>query len=91
MIFTINIDNFEFTVQITDYSKGYPAKTWALPENCYEACPEEVEFTVLSVLGTDEDGNEIVVDNSVAEGYAHLIEEKLLIEIHEMQEEDYYE
>lgn len=90
MIFTINIDNFEFTVQITDYSKGYPAKTWGAWEDCYPEEPEEIEFTVLSVLDTDEDGNEKVVDNIVAEDYLELIEEKLLIEIHEMQE-DYYE
>lgn len=91
MIFTINIDSYEFTVEITDYSKGYPSKTWGAWEDCYPEEPEEIEFTVLSVLDTDEDGNEIVVDTSIAEGYASLIEEKLLIEIHEMQEEDYYE
>lgn len=91
MIFKINVDSFEFTVEITYYSKGYPAKIWALPEDCYEERPEEIEFTVFSVTETDEDGKEIVVDNSVAEDYLELIEEKLLIEIHEMQEEGYYD
>lgn len=90
MIFTINIDSFEFTVEVTNYVNQPAMGKWASSDwDCYGY--EEVAFNVLSVLDTDEDGNETVVDNSVAEGYASLIEEKLLAEIREMQEEDYYE
>lgn len=90
MIFTINIDSYDFTVEVTNYVNQPAMGKWADSGwDCYGY--EEVAFNVLSVLDTDEDGNEMVVDNSVAEGYIELLEEKLLIEIHEMQEEDYYE
>lgn len=75
-----NQDNLlTFFVEITDYSPGYPAKTWALPEDCYEGCPEEIEFTVTSVTMTDENGLVLDVTKDIdTNEYVDFLEEQLL-------------
>lgn len=80
-----NKDNLlTFFVEITDYFPGYPAKTWALPEDCYEACPEEIEFTVTSVMLTYWDGSQIDVTKDIdTDEYVDYLEEKLLETVRE--------
>ena len=91
-----------FYVTVTDYSAGYPAKTWGPWEDCYEGCPEEIDFTVDSVTITavEADGNTVSVDKPVdVSEYYSYIEEKLLEQIREMKdshecdapEPDYYD
>ena len=81
-----NQDNLlTFFIEITDYFKGYPAKTWALPEDCYEACPEEIEFTITSVTMTDENGIILDVTKGIdTNEYVDYLEDQLL----EMVRED---
>jgi hypothetical protein len=40
---------YEVTVDVSHYDAGRPAQTYGLPEDCYEAEPEEVEFDVVGL------------------------------------------
>ena len=90
MEFEIEIDSYTFYVRVVDYFAGYPAKTWGPWEDCYEGCPEEIEWTCTAVEYCDEYGNvvELSADEvkTVISEYSDLIEEKLL----EMIREDAY-
>lgn len=87
--FTENDDLLTFFVEVTYYSAGRPAKTWALPEDCYPEEPEEIEFDVVKITLTDEDGNVTDVTKGVdVSEYSDYIEEKLLEQIRE-DKDDY--
>ena len=90
MEFEIEIDSYTFYVRVVDYFAGYPAKTWGPWEDCYEECPEEIEWTCTAVEDCDEGGNVVELSaeevKTVISEYSDLIEEKLL----EMIREDVY-
>lgn len=88
MNFEVEIDEYTFYINLTYYFAGYPAKTWGPPENCYEECPEEIEWEVTCVTQTAEDGSEeeITVD---VDKYSDIIEDKLLEQIRELKEDDF--
>ena len=90
MDFEIEIDSYTFYVRVVDYYAGYPAKTWGPWEDCYEGCPEEIEWICTGVTMRDESNNciETAVD---IEEYSDLIEEKLLEMIRkDVYNDDYY-
>lgn len=81
-----------FYVTVTNYSAGYPAKTWGPWEDCYEGCPEEVEFHCRFCynLSVDRNVNTVSVDKPVdVSEYSDIIEEKLLEQIRELKEDDF--
>ena len=89
--FEIEIDIYTFYVSVTDYSLGYPAKTWGPWEDCYEGCPEEVEWIINKIIGCDENGLEWYVGTEEIdiEYYSDLIEEKLLEQFRELKDDDF--
>ena len=93
--FTENDDLLTFFVEVTHYSAGRPAKIWALPEDCYPEEPEEIEFDVVKITLTDEDGNvtDVTKDIDVSD-YSDYLEEKLLETMKgeaESQDYDYFD
>ena len=44
----ISFQGHDITLTDVSYYPGYPAKTNALPEDCYPAEPPEIEFTINS-------------------------------------------
>ena len=92
--FEIEIDSYTFFITVTYYFAGYAAKTYGPPEDCYEGCPEEVEWEVSEVICCDEDGNAVELSveelKDVVDEYSELIEEKLLeIMKDEAESQDY--
>ena len=90
---TVELDEYVFDCTITYYSAGLPAKTWALPEDCYPEEPEELEFDVDYVFVYDSEENLAeIIDKQEKEAiiseYADRIEDKILEEIREEAEED---
>jgi hypothetical protein len=89
----IYINQYTFHIEVTDYTKGYPAKTWGAPENCYEGTDDELEWSCQFVEEYFEDGEVKILlagqFESIVEEYAELIEEKLLAEIEEMRDDDF--
>ena len=93
MDFEIEIDSYTFYVRVVDYYAGYPAKTWGPWEDCYEECPEEIDWECTAIQACDEDGNVVVltaeqVKNIISE-YSEYIEDKLLEQIRELKEDDF--
>lgn len=90
MEFEVEIDSYTFYIKVVDYFAGYPAKTWGPPENCYEECPEEIDWICTVIEDCDEDGDVVELSaeevKAVISEYSDLIEEKLL----EMIREDVY-
>ena len=91
MEFEIEIDSYTFYIKVVDYFAGYPAKTWGPWEDCYEECPEEIEWEITKIIGCDENGLEHCVGTEEIdiEEYSDLIEEKLLEEIRDMRDDDF--
>ena len=93
MEFEIEIDSYTFYVRVVDYFAGYPAKTWGPWEDCYEGCPEEIDWICIAIEDCDEDGNVVVltaeqVKNIISE-YSEYIEDKLLEQIREMKDDSH--
>ena len=92
---SVYLDDYEFNCTITYYSAGCPAKTWALPEDCYPEEPEELEFDVDSVFVYDDDEGDLVEildkgeKDSIIGDYVDRIESKILEEIREEAEDDF--
>lgn len=91
MNFEIYIDSFTFYIEVTHFARGYPAKLWGRPEDCYEGCPDEIEWKVTCVEDCLEDGTVVEVTFDIDE-YDELITEKLLALIAEISQdnEEYY-
>lgn len=92
---SVELDDYVFDCTITHYSAGSPAKTWALPEDCYPEEPEELEFDADSVFVYDENGDLVeILDKGEKEAiiseYVDRIEDKILEDIREEAEEDIY-
>ena len=44
----VQYDGEDFEIEITHFTKGCPAQLYGLPENCYPAEPDEVEYLILT-------------------------------------------
>lgn len=91
---SVYLDDYEFNCTITYYSAGRPAKTWALPEDCYPEEPEELEFDVDSVFAYNENGDLVEILDKAEKGaiiseYVDRIEDKILEDIREDAEDDF--
>lgn len=86
--FSIEVDDYIFHCVVTSYVYQRPLGPSADSDwDCYGY--EEVEWDCNCVEVYDEDG--YLVETTVdVDKYSENIEEKILDEIHEMQEEDYY-
>ena len=73
---------FDVEVQFT-FTKGYPAKTNALPENCYPEEPDEWELESLNVV---DDKTKYPIDILIDALHAEIIE-KLYEKLEEEAEE----
>jgi len=51
-----------YLVEVTRFEMGYEAVTHRLPEDCYPAEPDEIEFTVISLEVDDEDSYDPTYD-----------------------------
>jgi hypothetical protein len=84
--FEIYLDNYIFSVKITHFSPGYPAKLYGPWEDCHEGVDNEVEWECTAVEEALEDGTVVEVTVDIDE-YSELIEEKILAEIEEMADD----
>ncbi|WP_236175948.1 hypothetical protein [Pseudomonas pseudonitroreducens] len=95
MTYTISIEQYELTVEITDYSPGRAGKYSGPWEDCYPDEPEELEFEVVSGLVYDEDNNvEDLGANgcaALAEKYAEFIEEELWLQVDDERDDSDYD
>jgi hypothetical protein len=93
----ININGDMYTVEVTYFAGGRPAKTWGIPEDCYPEEPAEIEFDVLAVDVEDEYGNITTLEGEAAKEYAQKVIDDLECKVMEEhteylrdQAEDYY-
>ena len=87
----IYIDIYTFHINITHYFNQPPMGRWADSDvDCYGYTDLEWECT--SVETYDEDGDEIKLteqqEKDIVSEYSELIEEKVLVQIAEMQDDD---
>ena len=87
----IYIDIYTFHINITHYFNQPPMGRWADSDvDCYGYI--DLEWKCTAVETYDEDGDEIKLteqqEKDIVSEYSELIEEKVLVQIAEMQDDD---
>ena len=70
MQYEVQANGSFFTVEVTRFYAGRPARTWGAWENCYPEEYPEIEFDVISAVVYDEDDNEIELTGKEAQSVA---------------------
>lgn len=85
MEFTIVIENYVFTVEVTDYYVQPPLGKWCDSlDDCYGYT--DLQWVVLEAFEYDEEGSKNQVDVLVSERFAGAINKAVLLEIEKLRE-----